>query len=46
MRVAAISVLVLVASVRLVVAEPVGELSLKGFVGPAPVFRILELKDS
>lgn len=29
-----------------VVAEPVGELSLKGFVRPVPVFGIIDLKDS
>jgi class 3 adenylate cyclase len=28
-----------------VAAEPVGELSLKGFVRPVPVFRILDLKE-
>jgi adenylate cyclase len=29
---------------RLAVAEPVGELALKGFVKPVPAFRLLELK--
>lgn len=30
----------------LVAAEPLGELSLKGFVRPLPVFRIIDLKDA